>query len=244
MMASVSISKVTKLTIKSYKKPPDPKAKKTENGVTFEVMFNPETVKQRYSLSYEKDRGGGKKQAKPRFVRRATEIVDLELVFDGTITTDLIGLPPGPAKKSVRDRVDEFLKATYYFEKSHEPPFLVLSWGGLWKKGFKCRMTSVSVTYNRFGRDGAPLRATLAVSFQADERLTRPDSNSPDLTDRHQVRAGDSLPALAARFYGSAEHVLFAARENQLDDLRFLSPGTELRFPPLPGYGKRGTERR
>ena len=47
------------------------------------------------------------------------------------------------------------------------------------------------------------------------------------------VRSGDTLPLLTKQVYGSADRYLEVARVNGLDDFRRLTPGQELRFPPL-----------
>lgn len=143
-------------------------------------------------------------------------------------------------------RVESFLGVAFRYEgEIHRPSYLRVQWGDLWGgKGFDCRLVSADVTYTRFGRDGKPLRATLSVVLKSDAtweaQLRQNNPSSPDLTHGHLVQAGDTLPLLAERVYGSASHALFLARENGLDDLRFLEPGTELAFPPLPGHGKRG----
>jgi nucleoid-associated protein YgaU len=57
--------------------------------------------------------------------------------------------------------------------------------------------------------------------------------SSPDLTHSRIVKAGDTLPLLSKEIYGTANHYLWIAQQNQLDDFRNLMPGQRLFFPPL-----------
>ncbi|MEB3157176.1 MAG: LysM peptidoglycan-binding domain-containing protein, partial [Cyanobacteriota bacterium] len=61
--------------------------------------------------------------------------------------------------------------------------------------------------------------------------------SSPDLTHRRLVRAGDTLPQLCLEIYGTAEHYLRVADVNNLDDVRVLTPGQQLLFPPYARTG-------
>ncbi|HEU6454372.1 MAG TPA: peptidoglycan-binding protein, partial [Roseateles sp.] len=56
---------------------------------------------------------------------------------------------------------------------------------------------------------------------------------SPDLTHKRVVKAGDRLPLLCNEIYGTPHLYLQVAAANGLDDFRNLAPGTQLFFPPL-----------
>jgi hypothetical protein len=212
---------------------------------SFEAMFNPESIKQQYGVRYGTPRGIGATDNQSVFLRSEPSDLRLELLLDGTGVTDDIALPPGPAMKSVSERVDDFMQTAFRYQGNiHQPNYLLVQWGDIWKDGgFKCRLVSVEISYTRFDRAGKPLRAKLDVTLRSDatweEQVRQNSPSSPDLTHRHTVIAGDTLPLLSKRIYGGTEHVSYIARFNQLDDLRFLEPGTELTFPPLPGHGKR-----
>ncbi len=95
--------------------------------------------------------------------------------------------------KSVKDRLNDFLKATYIYQgKIHEPYYLKVKWG--LPEAFNCRLSSVDVTYTSFDRDGTPLRAELKVSLIADEDPKRLEQRgatrmSSDLTHSRMLRA-------------------------------------------------------
>ena len=47
------------------------------------------------------------------------------------------------------------------------------------------------------------------------------------------VRAGDTLPLMCYRIYGSAGYYLEVAAVNGIDNFRKLEPGSRVVFPPL-----------
>jgi nucleoid-associated protein YgaU len=238
-MALLDSFKLEKLKIMGFSD-----AARTQPVNVFEAMFNPESIKQQYGVRYGTPRGLGATDSQSVYLRTEPADLRLDLLLDGTGVTDDIALPPGPALKSVSERVEEFLQTAFHYQGDiHQPNYLLVQWGDIWKDGgFKCRLVSVEITYLRFDRAGKPLRAKLDISLRSDatweEQIRQNNPSSPDLTHRYTVIAGDTLPLLSERIYGSAEHVAYIARVNRLDDLRFLTPGTDLTFPPLPGRGR------
>jgi nucleoid-associated protein YgaU len=95
----------------------------------------------------------------------------------------------------------------------------------------------VAIKYTVFDREGKPLRADLTVDLISDqdpaERQKAEGKKSPDVTHVRIVRAGDTLPLLTKKIYGSSKSYLDVARFNDLDDFRRLRPGQALYFPPL-----------
>ena len=205
----------------------------------FEAMFNPDSLKQSYGVVYSPPAGIGASDDRSVYSRSEPSDLDIELHLDGTGVTDSVLLPPGPAARTVTERVEEFLAVAYYVEgEIHRPNFLQVQWGDLWKDGgFNCRLLSADITYTRFQRDGRPLRAKLDIKLRSDtdyeDQVRKTNPQSPDLTHHHVVKAGEALPQLTEQIYGSAAHVPMVARENGLDGLRTLTPGTELFFRPL-----------
>ncbi|MGR9053652.1 MAG: LysM peptidoglycan-binding domain-containing protein, partial [Gammaproteobacteria bacterium] len=64
-------------------------------------------------------------------------------------------------------------------------------------------------------------------------RMARESLSSPDLTHARMVLAGDTLPLMTERIYGTSKYYLRIAQINGLDDFRNLKPGSMLVFPPL-----------
>lgn len=197
----------------------------------FRAMFNPVSFSQSYGITYTGAQGENTSARQMRYVKSPPSKLDLQLVLDGTGVAD-----SGPSGSvPVAQQVKTFLSLAYeYRGDTHEPPYLRVQWGVL---SFDCRLATLNVSYSLFDRDGTPLRAELSAGLTADEedrkRTRKEQKASPDLTHTWLVRAGDTLPLLCRRIYGSAKHYSGVARVNGLDHFRHLEPGTELVFPPL-----------
>ncbi|MEM8962005.1 MAG: hypothetical protein AAGD38_11025 [Acidobacteriota bacterium] len=237
---SVDLFKLDKLKITAFT---DAKRQPKQGGLLsgllpqagqFEAMFNPKSFRQSYAIDWGR-KGALNSSGEDLLYRQSPPLVfSLELLLDGT------GVADGPESlalpsRSVENRLKEFLEIVYtYNGELHEPNHLLVEWGS---ESHSCRLAKLDVRYTFIGRNGKPLRAELDVTFVGDEelerRLKRENKKSPDLTRRHLVTAGETLPLLSREFYGSADHYLDLARVNDLDDFRFLEPGTTLVVPPL-----------
>lgn len=202
---------------------------------TFEAMFNPETITQKYEIKYAKPQAIGSSGTTQTFTKTAPPELNLHLVLDGSGTTEmgLLQLFPAP---TVPERVKQFLDLAFAMNGDlHEPNYLVVQWGDI---HFNCRLASADVAYTNFDRDGKPIRATLEIKLISDETaddLQKTErKSSPDVSHSRVVVAGDTLPLLAKEIYGSSAWHVWVARANGLDDIRHLMPGRRLFFPPLP----------
>lgn len=221
--------KLEKLKVKAF----SDSAHSSSVGV-FEAMFNPESFKRSYGITYSNTQSVGSTDRNPVYTRSTPTDLKLKLILDGngiheTGAMQLNGL------KTVQQRIDEFLTLTYHMNGDiHEPNFLKVEWGEI---NFSCRLGGVEINYTQFDREGKALRAELDVEFISDteveKRLLEENRSSPDLTHKRLVTQGDTLPLLSKEIYGSSDHYLYVARENRLDDFRNLIPGQELFFPPL-----------
>jgi len=223
-----SLFKLQKLKIEAY----DTVARTKPAKATFKAQFNPESLSQQFGVKY----------AGKQYIGSLPSELSLTLILDGTDASDWgVSLLSGP--KSVAKRVKSLLDMAYRIEEGiHQPRYLKVVWGALDFSGglqkekipqaFDCRLKQANVKYTSFDRDGSPLRAEVELALVA-EYKRNPKKSSPDLTHTRVVLAGDTLPGLSRAIYGSAEHYLFIARANGLDDFRRLVPGQELRFPPL-----------
>lgn len=225
---TASNAKLEKLTIEVYE---DRTRRRQLDDIT--VMFNPTsfTLSHKTVLTTEPPLGGS--TSTHNYHHSDSRQVTLELIFDGT------GVVPGADERgSVSRQVGAFLERTMEVNgSSHEPNYLRLEWGDGPLQYFDCRLVSADVTYSLFDKNGAPLRATINATFREDldddKRIAIVSPQSPDVTHVRTVRAGDTLPLMCQRIYGSSKWYLAVARANDLDDIRNLEPGTELRFPPL-----------
>ena len=208
-------------------------------GAKIEVQFNPAELSTTHANELQDRPAISSDAAAGSYANSKPRTLALKLVFDGTDVSRDGGLG-GAQGPTVAQRVAQFLTLTHSVHSaSHEPPYLRITWGSgriFGSRGFKCRLKSVTTRYTAFDRDGSPLRAELDATFvdsvKDAERRREARLSSPDVTHHRVVRSGDTLPALCREIYGSAVHYLRVAAVNGLDDLRALSPGSELVFPP------------
>lgn len=206
----------------------------------YEALINPEAYTQEFKLKFSDDaQGQGTSGQQLKYEYTAPEEMSFEFLFDNT------GIIDGRPRDDVAEEVAEFKRVLVEYQgDSHEPRHFKLVWGD--HSIFKGRVTEVGITYKLFRPDGTPTRAVAKVKFKASiedvKRAAEEDKSSPDLTHAHLVSAGDTLPLLCYRIYGSPAYALAVARANRLDDPRTLVPATRLYFPPLADDGAAAEE--
>lgn len=117
------------------------------------------------------------------------------------------------------------------------------SQGNQSRNGFKCIVESVKQKFTLFSPEGVPLRATLTVALREyktlDEQLAQLNLSSPDRTHSHVLQRGETLAAVAARYYRRPGDWRAIALANAIEDPRRLTPGTFLSIPPTAAKAKR-----
>jgi len=228
--------KLEKLLILAFESSEDAeRGSKTEAKETFEALINPETYTLEYKVKTSDGQGQGTSGAQAKFEYTLPEELSFEFLFDNT------GIIDGkPKKEGVSEEVDGFRKMlTGYQGSSHEPYHLKLVWGSL---VFTGRAIELALTHKLFNQDGQPIRTVAKVKFKKSvedkKRARKENKSSADLTHQRKVKGGDTLPLLCYRIYGDPRYYPEVARVNELDDFRFLVPGTNLVFPPLDKEGK------
>lgn len=116
------------------------------------------------------------------------------------------------------------------------PPVVTFQWGSEWS--FQAVITSLSVRYTLFRRDGTPVRALANITFQEaqdpkKQKGTNPTSESLPGYARREVRPHDTLALIAYEEYGDPTQWRRIADENHLEDPLDLRPGQTLGIPPL-----------
>lgn len=208
----------------------------------FQVQINPEKYTHSLATAFSEDKGIDTYSTISRFKTQLPQDVGFEFYLDATGAVDIPnvkGVVDTPRLNSVNDKIEEFRQIAYnYHGDSHSPNYLKLSWGSLGGKlGFKCMLSSLNIEYVLFSPSGMPLRARLAVKFR--EHLTPKDianrarKQSTDLTHVRRVIEGISLSTMCHQHYRDSRYCIQVARENDLNDLVSLTPGSEVRFPPL-----------
>lgn len=196
---------------------------------TFPVLVNPESYSMDYSVEFNTESAPGNNAPNARYNRHSPEQFSCDLWFDNT------GIMDGIPQPDVFVQIELFKKFLLDLESStHQPRYFMVIWG---KMFFKGRCTGVQIQYKLFKPDGTPIRAVIKVTFKSSvneqQRAAAANLQSPDLTHRRQVKAGDTLPNLCYAIYGSPLYCNEVARANQLTNFRSLIPGTILFFPPF-----------
>lgn len=201
-----------------------------------EALINPESYTQSYKLKFSKSgQGQGSSGQQLKYEYSEPGEMSFDFLFDNT------GIIDGTPRDSIADDVQKFRKVlTDYKGDAHEPRHFKLVWGE--NSIFKGRVTSLDITFKLFRPDGTPLRATAKVTFKSsieeEKRAATEDRQSADLTHIRKVRAGDTLPLMCFRIYGDSKYYLDVAAANGLDNFRSLTPGAEIRFPPIDKTAK------
>jgi hypothetical protein len=186
-----------------------------------------------------------------QYVRGQTERLTLELFADSTedgMGAGLLGA------KSVTEYTDKIFRLIKIEPSRHAPPICEFVWsdkfpgaslstvsapdaGNQNRNGFPCIVESVRQRFTLFSPDGVPLRATLTVALREFKRLDQQEhqtnKHSPDRAQAHVVQQGDTLSAIAARFYGRPDEWRAIATGNRIEDPRRLAPGQALAVPPI-----------
>lgn len=207
------------------------KAEAIRNDAFIEALINPETYTLDYKLKFsESGQGQGTSGKQLKYEYTEPEEITFEFLFDNT------GIIDGKPRDDIADDISHFKQVlTEYKGDAHEPRHFKLVWGK--NSIFKGRVTELSITYKLFNPDGTPIRAVAKVKFKSSieelKRAAKENRQSPDLTHRRRVRAGDTLPLLCYRIYGDPRYYLPVAAANGIDNFRQLTPGTEITFPPI-----------
>lgn len=202
---------------------------------TFVAMLNPNTVKYDLGIRYtdgqcKHKQSQGSIAPKTLFEGYDSEKLNFDILLDGT------GVVEQKKVKTVNDQLNLLKKVTYsYNGKEHEPLPVKLTWGKT--LSFKGRLTSMGVSYTLFDTSGNPLRATINLQFtqfwSEEEKQAMEKKSSPDLTHIVEFKAGDTLPQLCQKIYKDCSYYIDVARVNNLPNVRQITPGTLLYFPPL-----------
>lgn len=208
---------------------------KSATGQPFTVWINPATYTHDYTICYADRQAPGSNGPSPEYNRVGQEKIGFDLVFDatGVIPPPIPGMPP--PSDGVAGAIADFVKLVATVNGNiHRPNYLKLSWAQL---QFQCVLAKLNISYSLFKPNGTPIRAKIATSFLSfaseKELAAEAKMNSPDMSHLITVTAGDTLPQLCYRIYGTSTPYLAVAAFNGLADFRALRAGRQLVFPPI-----------
>jgi LysM repeat protein len=195
-----------------------------KTGQKFFAMFNPEEYSLNKDNNYASQAIPGLTSPLLQFVHGNLQTLDMELFFD---TFD--------SQQDVRTRTSQIFSLLAIDSDLHTPPVLQVTWGTL---DFRCVLAKVNQKFIRFFSDGRPGRARLTVTFNeyldAATQVAQANLQSPDFHKAYTVKQGDTISAIAARYYEDATKWRPIALANALVDPRSIVPGQVIQIPPLP----------
>jgi hypothetical protein len=196
-------------------------------GSPWVAQFNPESLTVDHDIEYGPDepaQGDVAGEAKFKGIKPRT--FSFDFLLDGTGASG----PP----MDVLAQLTLFRQTTGFLGKTHQPHFLVISWGAFIAT---CVLESFSVTYKLFRPEGTPLRATLSAKFRehTSEKLKELVKNlsSPDISHAHLVKEGEHLSLITYQVYKDPAYYYQVAEANNLNTLRVIQPGKTLHMPPV-----------
>jgi nucleoid-associated protein YgaU len=150
----------------------------------------------------------------------------------------------------VTEQTDQIYQLMKIEPDTHAPPICAFLWnqkfpgadvsskvGNQRRTDFQCVVENIKQRFTLFSPEGVPLRAILTVTLREyktlDQQLKQLNLNSPDKTQSHVVKRGDTLSAIAGTHYRTPGAWRAIATENAISDPRRLSAGTFLRVPPM-----------
>ena len=225
------LNKLDKLKIKAFAET----ERTTELPLSFEAPVSLDSFSQYYAHQYQVagginsgDQEANKAKSKPKELQ-FNIILDNTCIFNNGLGIKLT------EPESIMEQVNLFLETCYkHNSETHSPNFLIVEWGGL---KFRCKLLSAQVNYSLFDRGGIPLRAEIEAAFIEDipksDAQRDPALSSPDITHSQIVKAGDTLPLIAKKVYGSSRYFLKLAKYNRINHFRELAVGKEVLLPPL-----------
>jgi nucleoid-associated protein YgaU len=180
-----------------------------------------------------------------QFIRGQNERLTLELFFDSTDD----GM--GANATSVTTLTDPFYSLIKIKPSDHTPPIVSFVWnenipgqhisdwagGDQRRPDFKGIVESVRQKFTLFSSAGVPLRATLTLVIREyktlDDQIRQLNLQSPDRTQSHVVRSGETLASISAEYYRKPGLWRNIADANRIEDPRRLMAGVFLAVPPL-----------
>lgn len=163
-----------------------------------------------------------------QYVNGNLRTLDMELFFDTWDSKDA-------SKKDVRGKTNPVVGLMDIDSELHAPPRLNVSWASL---QLDCVLVKVSQKFIMFAETGHPVRARLSCTFNEvidpEQEIKRSNKQTADYTKVHIVAAGETLSAIAARFYNDPQLWRAIAAANEIDDPRAVMAGDSLVVPSLP----------
>lgn len=194
------------------------------SGASIDVMFNPEEYSLNRDNNFASQAIPGLSSPLLQFVHGNLRTLDMELLFD---TYEKL--------TDVREETEKLVHLMEIDPELHAPPILIVAWASL---QFRCVLTKASQKFILFLDDGRPVRARISASFtefiDPDHEALQLKRQTADWTKMHTVLQGETLAAIAFKYYSNPTLWRPLAVSNRIDNPRTLLPGQQLTIPSLP----------
>jgi hypothetical protein len=212
---------------------------------TIPCQFNPTQIQLEKGVQLAEINIPGLTAPLQQFVRGHAETLTIELLFD---TSDH-GM--GLNAVSVATLTDPIYALTRIEPDGHAPPVVDFYWGqdfpgnelpiklkGQRRNCFTGVVSTIRQTFTLWSASGVPLRAKLALTIKEyaplSQQLKQLNLNSPDKTHSHVTARGETLNAIAYRYYLDSSAWRSIANANVIEDPRRMMPGRQLVIPSIP----------
>jgi hypothetical protein len=230
--SAIGLAKHTKakLIIKDKDNEPEDKA-------PIECMFNPTQYTLVQTATVNHAEIPSKAGADPQFQSTGPITLSMQLFFD-----DFASI-----RGDVTERITRLLswqRPTKKNPTKPSPPYVGFEWGNTAQlANFRGILTSVTVTYKVFRKDGTPLQATVDVTIVGDVTLPPGTNPTSHALDTHRIRTtveGESLQTIAYHELGRPTYWRAIAELNGIDDPLRVRPGAALLMPTVTDAARRG----
>lgn len=198
-----------------------------------DCMFNPAKFSFSTSNNWAPDPLPGRATPTLRYSGGNAGSFSLSLVFD--TTRDGVSVTTHTNKLLVLMKVDTTLAGYVAARNNGRPPWVKFHWGSEIHT-YKAIIKSMETAFTYFSSEGLPLRANVEMSleqYEPDENwgAQNPTSGTPNPNRTHQVRVGDTLDRVAAKYYGDSTKWRNIANVNGIADPLTIKPGQLLSIP-------------
>ncbi len=207
-------------------------------------MYDPQSLILRQDILYEARQGYSTSASRSAYYASGSRILTVKFGLEGIdFGQYVLSSVISREREDVNKRLALFERLCQRINGStHQPAYLRLDWSqASVRSTFEARLKSYEINHDVIDRNNKPLLASISATFveaaHPQKQQARQRLSSPDLTHRHLVKAGDTLPMLCMLYYGSTAPCLQVAAFNDLDEIRCLTLGRELLFPPLVSTG-------
>ncbi|MGB3307748.1 MAG: LysM peptidoglycan-binding domain-containing protein [Thermomicrobiales bacterium] len=195
----------------------------TQSGEHIPVMYNPDEFTLDQGNAFAEIAIPGLNAPPTQYVRGKLRTLAMTLLFDT--------YERGEDVRAYSGRIVRLLNT---LPSTFAPPVLLFAMGTF---TFQCVLVDAKQRFTMFLRDGTPVRASLAVTFQEytriDVQIAQGFFAGPPTV--HTITSSETLQGLAADFLGDARDWRAIAEASGIDDPMHIPPGQRVTIPRKEG---------